>query len=161
MTDRLLYPCGVDLIGEALRSRARDSRVFPYVMSQTYLLAPKYSLRIVVRPAVAFRIDTVHAIGPCELISIQYLNVEFCQHIKQGAQRWAYVNKVVEPAQQCEVVIRCIPELFMLPVEGEENCTVFTSGQEFLVHEEPTDDLSRHRPSVQSLLDEAAKEPSE
>jgi hypothetical protein len=133
MTDLILYPCGVDLIGVALRDEHGDQSVFklaeqqfrppyheytkvmPYVISWTELIGAGFTCKIVVRPSRTFRLETVHATGPCELLSVRLCGQEIApRETERGHRRWAYVQRMCQVGQDIKCTIFCVPGLFML-----------------------------------------------
>jgi len=58
---------------------------------------------------------TQDAVGPCELLGVEYLGEQFLPHAAEfGARRWVYVSKAIEPGQDLICQLFCTPGLFML-----------------------------------------------
>lgn len=158
MTDDLLYPCGVDCLGVALKVetspfvrmpyqtrpilRSDDTvegafehgnlaKLMPWLVDAVVLLPAGAGCKFIVRPDRPFRVDMVHAVGPCELLEVEYLGEQFLPHAAAfGARRWVYVSKIIQPGQDLVCQLFCVPGLFMLADKEQGPDTVLvTSGQ--------------------------------
>lgn len=161
MTDDPLYPCGVDCLGVAVKPDRQDRKRFgdgrpyhtdmrvdvqptgealegesltklmPWLVDAVVLLPAGAGCKFIIRPDRAFRVDTVHAVGPCELLSVDYLGQQFLPHEGQfGARRWVFVSHIIQPGQDLVCQLFCTPGLFMLHA-GEQGppSVLVTSGR--------------------------------
>jgi hypothetical protein len=130
---KILYPCGVRLLGVSvvmltvdraverrLHSTGRmlldpndtPTSVAPHVMTPSWLLAAGEEHEAELLPNVVFRIGSLHVTGPARLIFAKSGQEVFSD---DDLSEWCYVHRVFgNNGRMLKVKIRCCPDFFML-----------------------------------------------